>query len=117
MTRFVGDSVSARSGKSRGYTAKEARKDMQKFIETGKHPALEKAAQQQGPSTLPAHDPSRQFVFLDISVRNKLAGARGGRVRQDPPPPLPGKGGWGARRLFYEPLTDFLFNPFSQAAL
>lgn len=35
MTRFVGDAVGVRAGRAKGYTAKERRRDLEIFKETG----------------------------------------------------------------------------------
>lgn len=56
------------------------------FLETGVHPELERqaaAAAAEGPGgqiTLPDHDQHRPFVFWDITIDNKPAGARGAYV-------------------------------------
>ncbi|KAG2435967.1 hypothetical protein HYH02_011681 [Chlamydomonas schloesseri] len=76
-TRFVGDSVSVRAGKkSSGTSAREIRKNIDKFLETGMHPELERMRQEhtlQIPA-LPDLDINRPFVFMDISVANKPLG-------------------------------------------
>lgn len=53
---------------------------MQQFLETGKHPHLEQVQQEAASGRdgtlhpLPEMDPSRPFVFMDITVDNKPAG-------------------------------------------
>jgi hypothetical protein len=45
-TRFVGEAIAHRSGRAKSsYTNKELKKNMEKFLETGVHPDLERAKQ------------------------------------------------------------------------
>lgn len=45
-TRFVGEAIAHRSGRAKtSYTSKELKKNMEKFLETGVHPDLERAKQ------------------------------------------------------------------------
>ncbi len=79
MTRFVGDAIAQRSGRTAStYTSKDLKKNMAKFLETGVHPDLERARRDASTSAgmvpLPDLDINRPFVFMDISIDNKPAG-------------------------------------------
>lgn len=77
MTRFVGDAVSVRKGKG-GFTSKDRQKALQKFVETGSHPDIERAQQMARTDRivpLPEHDPNRDFVFLDWTLGGKPLGS------------------------------------------
>lgn len=66
------------------------------------HPELERARQEAvadrdtGHVSLPDHDPHRPFVFWDLTVENKPAGAAGGGGCGRRTPPLAGP--WPAAR-------------------
>ena len=82
--QFDSTAISARSGRKRTtFTGKELKKDMEVFLQTGVHPHLQRVQQQAASgddvlTALPDPDPSRPHVFMDITVDNKPAGARGG---------------------------------------
>lgn len=81
-TKFVGDAISVRAGRAKSsYTSKDLRKNMDKYLETGRHPDIEKARQENASSSaivpLPDVDPHRPYVFMDISIDNKPAGKSG----------------------------------------
>lgn len=114
MTKFCGDAVGVRSGRPKStLSKKDLQKNMEKFLETGVcvahnsscfglclintpvlihallaqvHPELERARQERDNTEqpLPAHDPTRPFVFLDLSIANKPAGGERGGVQQAP---------------------------------
>lgn len=74
-TRFVGDAVAVR-GKSKGYTSKDQKKDMETFLATGVHPEVERAraAQQEIVPPLPERSTQRHHVFMDIAVNGQVRG-------------------------------------------
>jgi hypothetical protein len=96
-TKFEGEAIGVRAKAKSGLTGKEMRKNMEKFLETGVHPELERQAREaaaeggSGRVSLPDHDPHRPFVFWDLTIDNRPAGAhevemgagagRGGRER------------------------------------
>ncbi|KIZ04998.1 hypothetical protein MNEG_2960 [Monoraphidium neglectum] len=77
-TKFEGDAVGIRGKTKVGLSAKEMRKNMEKFLETGVHPEIERqqreAAGDTGYVSLPDHDQHRPFVFWDLTIDNKPAG-------------------------------------------
>eukprot|EP00887_Chlorella_sp_A99_P000074 scaffold16.g74.t1 len=76
MTRFVGDSVSARR-KAKGYSTKDRERDLERFKETGYHAEAERIRAASGAATiLPLPEPStaRQYAFLDLELGGKPLG-------------------------------------------
>ncbi|WIA22889.1 hypothetical protein OEZ86_009830 [Tetradesmus obliquus] len=77
-TRFVGEAIAHRSGRAKtSYTSKELKKNMEKFLETGVHPDLERAKQSASSGVvvaLPDPDSQRPHIFLDLSVDNRSVG-------------------------------------------
>ncbi|KAI8469138.1 MAG: hypothetical protein J3K34DRAFT_522411 [Monoraphidium minutum] len=77
-TKFEGDAIGVRGKVKAGLTGKEMRRNMEKFLETGVHPEIERAQREAdgdtGYVTLPDHDQHRPFVFWDIAIDNKPAG-------------------------------------------
>jgi hypothetical protein len=79
MTRFCDESVSVRSKNKKFLTRKEMIKEMDRFKKTGRHPALEQAADSQTVPPLPEVDQNRPHVFLELKSRGNVLGAfRGG---------------------------------------
>ncbi|PSC70113.1 peptidyl-prolyl cis-trans isomerase H isoform A [Micractinium conductrix] len=74
-TRFVGDAIASRA-KAKGYTSKDMQKDMEKYLETGVHPEVERArlAQQEVIPPLPERSTQRPHVFLDVEGNKKTQG-------------------------------------------
>jgi hypothetical protein len=70
----------------------------EKFLETGVHPEIERqqreAAGDTGYVSLPDHDQHRPFVFWDLTIDNKPAGAPM-RSWQAGPAPTAIRRGWG----------------------
>ncbi|GBF98906.1 hypothetical protein Rsub_11544 [Raphidocelis subcapitata] len=79
-TKFEGDAIGVRGKVKVGLTGKEMRRNMEKYLETGVHPEIERAQREAaadrdgGHVSLPDHDPHRPFVFWDLTVDNKPAG-------------------------------------------
>lgn len=81
-TKFEGEAIGVRGKDKYGLTAKQMRKNMEVYKETGVHPELERrareaaadAAASSGQVSLPAHDPHRPFVFWDVTVDGRPAG-------------------------------------------
>ncbi|KAF6253324.1 hypothetical protein COO60DRAFT_1643255 [Scenedesmus sp. NREL 46B-D3] len=75
-TRFVGEAIAHRSGRAKSsYTNKELKKNMEKFLETGVHPDLERAKQSAGVVVaLPDPDTQRPHIFLELTVDNRNVG-------------------------------------------
>lgn len=74
MTRFIGEAVGQRSGRSKGTSAKDLRKEMEDFQKSGRHAELEQAAAAERVPALPERDMNRPHVFLDLRQDNKLIG-------------------------------------------
>lgn len=79
-TKFEGDAIGVR-GKFKSFlTGKEMRKNMEKYLETGVHPDIERqqaeAAKEAGEGyvSLPDHDAHRPFVFWDLTINKQPAG-------------------------------------------
>lgn len=75
MTKFCDEAVSVRTRDKRFLTRKHMMKEMDHFKKTGKHPALEQAAQAQTVPPLPEVDQNRPHVFMDFKSRGKPLGA------------------------------------------
>ena len=75
MTRFVGESLSTRPGRSsKALLGKDRDKAMKEFLETGKHPIIEKTVQENASSALqplPTLDINRPHIFLDLQQQGK----------------------------------------------
>ncbi|DBB00846.1 TPA: hypothetical protein ACH3X1_000769 [Trebouxia sp. C0004] len=74
MTRFIGEAVGQRSGRSKGTSAKDLRKEMEDFQKSGRHAELDQAAAAERVPALPERDMNRPHVFLDLRQNNKLLG-------------------------------------------
>ncbi len=96
MTRFIGEAVGQRSGRSKGTSAKDLRKEMEgelrkvtcfdprprsdrplvfaDFQESGRHAELDQAAAAERVPALPERDMNRPHIFLDLRQNNKLLG-------------------------------------------
>ncbi|DBA78433.1 TPA: hypothetical protein ACH3X2_007927 [Trebouxia sp. C0005] len=74
MTRFIGEAVGQRSGRSKGTSAKDLRKEMEDFQKTGRHAELDQAAAAERVPALPERDMNRPHIFLDVRQNNKLLG-------------------------------------------
>lgn len=76
MTRFVSDAVGVRSKSGGGLTSKDMKKNMEKFLQTGKHPDVERAkmANTDRIHPLPIHDANRDFVFLELQIAGRPLG-------------------------------------------
>lgn len=78
-TRFVADAIDHRDGRQRStFSARELRRDMDTFCETGVHPDIEKAIQdhEENPAEepLPLFDHRRPFVYLEFSISKEPVG-------------------------------------------
>lgn len=74
MTRFIGEAVGQRSGRSKGTSAKDLRKEMEDFQKSGRHAELDQAAAAERVPALPERDMNRPHIFLDLRQNNKLLG-------------------------------------------
>ncbi|KAL3147461.1 hypothetical protein ABBQ38_014519 [Trebouxia sp. C0009 RCD-2024] len=74
MTRFIGEAVGQRSGRSKGTTSKDLRKEMEDFQKTGRHAELVQASAADRVAALPERDMNRPHVFLDLKQGSKLLG-------------------------------------------
>ncbi|GIM09054.1 hypothetical protein Vretimale_12937 [Volvox reticuliferus] len=75
-TKFVGDAVSVRRKAAPNDNVKSIKRNLDKFLESGVHPEIERMRQErvnQLPA-LPDLDVHRPFVFLDITVAGKPLG-------------------------------------------
>ncbi|GFR49701.1 hypothetical protein Agub_g11852 [Astrephomene gubernaculifera] len=75
-TKFVGDSVSVRQKAPANDTVRNIKRNLDKFLETGVHPEIERMRQEHANQlpALPDLDVHRPFVFLDIAVAGKPLG-------------------------------------------
>ena len=78
-TRFVSDAVAVRSGRQRSsFSARELRRDMDAYCETGVHPDIERAVQQHvdypAEKPLPPFRHDRPFVYFDFSIAKEPIG-------------------------------------------
>ncbi|EFJ40679.1 hypothetical protein VOLCADRAFT_108027 [Volvox carteri f. nagariensis] len=75
-TKFVGDAVSVRRKAAVNDTVKNIKRNLDKFLETGVHPEIERMRQERANQlpALPDLDLHRPFVFLDIAVGGKQQG-------------------------------------------
>ncbi|GLC77152.1 hypothetical protein PLESTF_001891900 [Pleodorina starrii] len=75
-TKFCGDAVSVRRKAAPHDTAKNIKRNLDKFLETGVHPEIERARQERANQlpALPDLDVHRPFVFLDITLAGKPLG-------------------------------------------
>ncbi len=96
MTRFIGEAVGQRSGRSKGTSAKDLRKEMEgelrkipcfdrrprsdrplvfaDFQKSGRHAELDQAAAAERVPALPERDMNRPHIFLDLRQNNRLLG-------------------------------------------
>uniref|UniRef100_A0A1D2A0T9 PPIase cyclophilin-type domain-containing protein n=1 Tax=Auxenochlorella protothecoides TaxID=3075 RepID=A0A1D2A0T9_AUXPR len=74
-TKFCGDAVGVRL-KSVGYTLKDAKKDMESFLQTGHHPEVERLKTKQANAVvlLPEASTARPHVYMDLTISGKPAG-------------------------------------------
>ena len=73
MTKFVSDSLAARSGRSRGFTAKDRRKELEQFQATGVLPSTSGRNEASLPQ-VPESKHSRTHIFFDYSIGGKDVG-------------------------------------------
>jgi hypothetical protein len=78
-TKFVGEAVSQRSGRFKSsFTQRELKTMMEKYLETGVHPEIDRLERLQTGDVkvfpFPDPDPHRPYLFLDISIGSKPAG-------------------------------------------
>lgn len=73
MTKFVSDSLAARSGRSRGFTAKERRKELDTFRATGVLPSTSGRDEASLPQ-IPESKVSRPHIYYDYSMNGKHIG-------------------------------------------
>jgi len=73
MTKFVSDSLAARSGRSRGFTAKDRRKELEQFQATGILPSTSGLDEGSLPQ-VPESRHSRTHIFFDYSISSKHVG-------------------------------------------
>lgn len=80
MTKYVGESISVRSGRnSTAVVGKDRKKSMQVFLATGRHPLIEHTRMENKDSVLsplPTVDHNRPHVFMDLLQRTR-SGASG----------------------------------------
>jgi hypothetical protein len=78
MTRFVGDSLTTRTGRRANQVqGKDRKKSMQVFLATGKHPLIEQTRQENVDSVLtalPTLDINRPHIFMDLVQRGGITG-------------------------------------------
>ncbi|GAX74083.1 hypothetical protein CEUSTIGMA_g1533.t1 [Chlamydomonas eustigma] len=77
MTRFIGEAIAHRKTSASNDVYKSRAKKMAKFLETGSHDDVELAQRlrENKLPELPEYDPNlRSFVFMDLSIANKLIG-------------------------------------------
>lgn len=96
MTRFIGEAVGQRSGRGKGTSAADLRKEMEgqphnrtlvwlaplprcllccaDFQKTGRHRELEQAAAAERVPALPERDQNRPHIFMDLRQNNKTIG-------------------------------------------
>lgn len=73
MTKFVSDSLAARSGRSRGFSSKDRRKELEHYQTTGVLPST--SGQDEGSlPQVPESKHSRTHVFFDYSISGKQVG-------------------------------------------
>ncbi|GIL54656.1 hypothetical protein Vafri_10384 [Volvox africanus] len=75
-TKFVGDAVSVRRKAAPNDTVKGIKRNLDKFLETGVHPEIERMRQERANQlpVLPDLDVHRPYVFLDITLAGKPLG-------------------------------------------
>jgi len=71
-TKFVGDSLAARSGKVKGFSRKDRTKELEQFLKTGRHPVS--GAHEGSLPQLPESRSTRTHVFFDYSVNGEKVG-------------------------------------------
>jgi hypothetical protein len=78
MTKYVGESISVRSGrKTNVVSGKDRKKSMQVFLATGRHPLIEHTRRENKESALiplPTVDHNRPHVFMDLRQRSGVSG-------------------------------------------
>lgn len=73
-TKFVGDSLAARSGKVRGFSRKDRTRELDQFLKTGRHPSF--GTHEGTLPQLPESRSTRPHIFFDYSMN----GGKIGRV-------------------------------------
>lgn len=78
-TRFVSDAVAVRSGRQRSsFSARELRRDMDAYCETGVHPDIERAVQEHeerpAENPLPLFKADRPFVYFEFAIAKQPLG-------------------------------------------
>ena len=68
MTKFDGEAIEQRGGRSKGNlpTQREQRKEMEKFLKTGRHPGKSLMAHEHTVVPLPERDPHRPHCFFEF---------------------------------------------------
>jgi hypothetical protein len=73
----VGDAVGQRNGRAKGTSMKDLKKEMDKYLQTGRHSEVEAARRRRAEETifvLPVRNVSQPHVFLDITAGKQLLG-------------------------------------------
>ena len=78
-TRFVSDAIAVRAPRQRSsFSARELRRDMETYCETGVHPDIEKAIEEHrerpAEKPLPLFDPDRPFIYFQFSISGEAIG-------------------------------------------
>lgn len=81
MTKFDSEAIEQRGGRSKGNlpNQREQRKEMEKYLKTGRHPGKSLMAQETTVVPLPERDPHRPHCFFEFRRGKHLLGEHGKR--------------------------------------
>lgn len=73
-TKFEGSAIGQRDRRGGAITGKELRREMRQYLATGFHPEVHAAATADILQPLPAPDPTRPHVFMELKYGSKVLG-------------------------------------------